>query len=100
MLASTATLQVVGIVHVVLSCATTQISSNTLLVKEVSNNPNGYEVFVSTDADGTYDGVPFAAGNGVILTSVDHLSESAQLTKKLVFKSVPTYVSVGCASNE
>lgn len=66
------------------------------LVREVSNNRDGYTAILETDGIvGSYNGKKvIQAGGQVIVTQVNSQSESIDATKCLKFLSKPSYVRI------
>lgn len=91
---STAVITVGGVVPVIISCYASLVGPGKYMVKEVSNSPQGYEVHLNTDGEGSYDGMPFIGDT--MLTKVDYQNQPIQITKALVFSKPPTYVTVTC----
>lgn len=87
-----------GIVHTIMTCTLTQVSPAAYTIREVSNSPTGYEVSITTDGVGTYDGDTFQKDS--VLTNISSQKESIIIVKNLTFTEAPTYVKITCGPHE
>jgi uncharacterized protein (UPF0332 family) len=95
-LGTSSNFRVSGTVPVVLQTSIERTNDLSYTVREVSNNREGYVVTMETDVPtAKYNGENVRVVDGqVILTQVVSQDKSVDASKKLVFKSRPTYVRI------
>ena len=98
---SSTSLQVSGVVPLVLQASVIRESNLSYAVHEISNSRDGYVVTLETDAaSATYEGQPIQIVEGqAIITRIATQDRSIDTYKQLVFKNQPEYVRLTISVN-
>lgn len=94
----TSSFTISGVVKIIVTCMLTKVSQLEYRVHEISNSPLGYQVYISTNQNGTYNSIPF--NNNSIVTNIYKQEDSIDIIKTIKFTSVPSYANISCIANE